>query len=281
MKSKGCIIETMPKKSLGQNFLKSTKAISDIVAAGRISPKDTILEIGPGKGALTEKLLTTGAKVIAVEKDRELIPLLEEKFAQEILERRFTLIESDILDFNPSQLATSNYKLIGNIPYYITGAIIRKFLETNLQPELMVLLVQKEVAERIVARPGPWSDRRSGDGKQSILSMSVQVYGKPKIIGKVSARYFSPAPKVDSAIILVDNISKKNFKNISEKDFFKVIKTAFGQKRKTLMKNLSHDFKNKANLLGIFQSLGISEKARAEDLFLEKMLDLAKKIFPQ
>jgi 16S rRNA (adenine1518-N6/adenine1519-N6)-dimethyltransferase len=111
--------------------------------------------------------------------------------------------------------------------------------------------------------------------------MSVQVYGKPKIIGKVSARYFSPAPKVDSAIILVDNISKKNFKNISEKDFFKVIKTAFGQKRKTLMKNLSHDFKNKANLLGIFQSLGISEKARAEDLFLEKMLDLAKKIFPQ
>lgn len=263
----------MPKKSLGQNFLKSTKAISDIVAAGRISPKDTILEIGPGKGALTEKLLTTGAKVIAVEKDPELIPILQEKFASYIASGKLNLIEADILEFNPTSygLRTTSYKLIGNIPYYITGAIIRKFLETNLQPELMVLLVQKEVAERVVAR----------DGKQSILSMSVQAYGKPKIISKVAARYFSPAPKVDSAIILVDNISKKNFKNISEKDFFGVIKTAFGQKRKTLMKNLSQNFKNKLNLAGIFQNLGISEKARAEDLGLETMISLAKALFPQ
>ena len=261
----------MAKKSLGQNFLKSTKAISDIVAAGKVFEKDTVLEIGPGKGALTEKILEAGAKVVAVEADGELIPILEEKFSVDIEKGKLELIHGDILETSAKDLKLKKYKIIANIPYYITGAIIRKFLEENTQPELMVLLVQKEVAERIVAR----------DGKQSILSMSVQAYGQPKIISKVAARYFSPAPKVDSAIILIDNISKKNFKNVSEKDFFDVIKTAFGQKRKTLMKNLSQNFKNKANLLEIFKNLGISDKARAEDLSLETMIGLAKALFPQ
>ncbi len=261
----------MPKKSLGQNFLKSTKAISDIVAAGRISSKDTILEIGPGRGALTEKLLETGAKVVAVEADGELLPTLQEKFSVDIEQGKLELVHADILKTSARKLKLKNYKIIANIPYYITGAIIRKFLEEDIQPELMVLLVQKEVAERIVTR----------DGKQSILSMSVQAYGEPKMIGKVAARYFTPAPKVDSAIILVDKISKEKFKNISEKDFFEVIKTAFGQKRKTLMKNLSQGFSKSLDFKGVFLKIGLPEKIRAEDVSLGAMFALAQEIFPK
>lgn len=260
----------MAKKSLGQNFLKSSKAISDIVSAGRLSDKDVVLEIGPGKGALTEKLLETGAKVVAVEADRELIPILQEKFASEIESGQMILVNEDILNFNPKNYAllTTHYKLISNIPYYITGAIIRKFLETDIQPELMVLLVQKEVAERIVAR----------DGKESILSMSVKAYGKPKYITKVSARYFTPEPKVDSAVILIDNISKENFKKLKESDFFTVVKTAFGQKRKTLAKNLGEIVENKEELVKILAKLDVSLTARAEDLTFLQMFQLAREL---
>jgi 16S rRNA (adenine1518-N6/adenine1519-N6)-dimethyltransferase len=261
----------MPKKSLGQNFLKSSKAISDIVSAGNIKDSDLILEIGPGKGALTEKLLETGVKVICIEKDRDLIPTLEEKFSNEIKNRRLEIIEGDVLDLNPSELfKNKKYKIIANIPYYITGALLRKFLSDKNPPSLMVVLVQKEVAERIVSR----------DGKESILSMSVRFYGDPKYMGKVSARYFSPEPKVDSAIILIDNISKDKIKGVNDEDFFDLVKQAFGQKRKTLIKNLSKTFKNKEELLKIFLKLGISEKVRAENLSFDSMISLAKALFP-
>jgi 16S rRNA (adenine1518-N6/adenine1519-N6)-dimethyltransferase len=261
------------KKSLGQNFLKSAKALNDIVSAPDISPTDTVLEIGPGKGALTEKLLETGAKVVAVEYDADLIPILSEKFAPHITQGSLVLVREDIIEFDPSayRLKPGAYKLVGNIPYYITGAIIRKFLESDYQPSSMTLLVQKEVAERIVAR----------DGKASILSVSVQAYGEPHYVGKVSARYFTPEPKVDSAIIFIDQISKKNFKDVSEENFFQVVKLAFGQKRKTIMKNLSENLGNKDDLLTIFSKLGISDKARAEDLSFGTMLALAKELFPQ
>ncbi len=258
-----------PKKSLGQNFLKSEKALNDIVSAPGILASDTVLEIGPGKGALTEKLLETGAKVVAVEYDKDLIPVLEEKFAEKIKSGKLVLVHEDILKFDPTSYAlrTTNYKLVGNIPYYITGAIIRKFLESDFQPKSMTLLVQKEVAERIVAR----------DGKASILSISVEAYGEPKYIGKVSARYFSPEPKVDSAIILIDKISKDNFKDVSEENFFQVVKLAFGQKRKTLLKNLNTQGLA-LGLEAILEGIGIDPKARAEDLSFEKLLNLAKKL---
>ena len=164
---------------------------------------DVILEIGPGKGKLTERLLENSEHVIAIEKDNELFEFLKEKFSAQIKNGSLVLIHDNILNFNASAygLAPSAYKIIANIPYNITGAILKKFLTADRQPERMVLLVQKEVAERIVAR----------DGKESILSISVKAYGEPKMVMKVPARYFSPAPKVDSAVIAINNISRKNF----------------------------------------------------------------------
>lgn len=253
------------KKSLGQNFLKSEDALRTIIQAGNVKNTDTILEIGPGKGALTEKLIPLAKKVTAIEKDRDLFELLEEKFKNEIDSGKLELVNADILDFNPKNLAP--YKIIANIPYNITGAILKKFLSSSHQPEQMVLLVQKEVAERIVAR----------DKKESILSMSVKAYGKPKFIKKVPARYFSPAPKVDSAIISIEHISKDLFKNSAgnEKRFFEVIKAGFAHKRKVLASNLevqlpSGEWRKK------FNQCGIPEKVRAEDIDLKDWICLIK-----
>ena len=199
------------KKSLGQNFLNSDGALDSIIKAGRVTKNDTVLEIGPGKGALTKRLLDTGAKVIAIEKDDRLIPILQELFAKEIQTKKLTLIHDDILEFDVSTygLKTNNYKLIANIPYYITGEITRKFLSGNFQPSLIVVLVQKEVAERITT--AIQGSSKVKEGKESILSISVKVYGEPKYIQTVKAGCFFPPPKVDSAILLIDNISKKNF----------------------------------------------------------------------
>lgn len=250
------------KKSLGQNFLNSDGALSGIIEAGKVKRGDTVLEIGPGKGALTKKLLETGAKVFAIEKDDRLIPVLEELFAKEIKSGKFTLIHGDVLEFNPTEykLKEGNYKLVANIPYYITGELIRNFLSELPQPELMVILVQKEVAERIVSK----------DGKESILSISVKVYGEPKYIQTVKAGSFFPSPKVDSAILLIDNISKKNFTDTSEQKFFEILRAGFAHKRKTLSSNLKA-YISKEQLA----SLGINEKERAEKLSLEQWLEIS------
>lgn len=254
------------KKSLGQNFLKSKPALNMMTSAGEVGEADTIVEIGPGKGALTEKLLENGGKVIAIEKDRDLIDFLKEKFATEIENGKFELVQGDCLEWNPSILQAKNYKLIANIPYNITGAILKKFLSADIQPERMVLLVQKEVAERIVAR----------DGKESILSISVKAYGTPKYMMKVEKRFFSPAPKVDSAIIAITGISKKNFKNQDQENrFFEVLRAGFAHKRKVLKKNLE-DALPKEKIAELFKTYNINEKVRAEDINLSNWLDFIK-----
>ena len=264
------------KKSLGQNFLRSKVALSAMVKAGEITAKDLVLEIGPGQGALTEKILETGASVIAVEKDNRLIEPLTEKFQKEILNGQLQLIHDDILelDLNSLGLKAHQYKLIANIPYYITGLIFRKFLSGNIQPEKLVMMVQKEIADRIVAR----------DGKESLLSLSVKVYGSVKKIMKVEKENFSPQPKVDSAILLVDNISKDFFKTISEKSFFEVIKAGFAHKRKILIANLKDIFEKSKKIDGkdlknIFTENKISEKSRSEDLVLEDWEHLVKNLY--
>lgn len=257
------------KKSLGQNFLKSKEALRLIQDAAQLSATDTILEIGPGKGALTEYLLAKESTVIAVEKDEELIELLKEKFASHITSGKLKLISADILEIDLDTFIDKNkeYKLAANIPYYITGAIIKKFLTETHQPSRMVLLVQKEVAERIVAR----------DGKESILSLSVKAYGKPKYVKTVQAKYFSPEPNVDSAILLVSDITRNFFQNISEEKYFELVKTGFAHKRKMLVGNIKELFKDK-NLEEIFTRLNISLKTRAEDLKLEDWKKLTQEL---
>src|SRR3989344_3273191 len=251
------------KKHLGQHFLRSEKALRTIIETGDIKAGEMVLEIGPGEGALTEKLLETGAKVIAVEKDEVLFELLKQKFEKEISSRQLNLINDDILDFDIVKFI-ENYKLIANIPYNITGAIFKKFLETDRQPEKMVLLVQKEVAQRIIAR----------DGKESVLSISIKAYGNPTIIDKVLAGSFAPAPQVDSAILLIDAVSKDFFKEMSEKHFFQMLKAGFSSKRKKLSSNLSNIL-DKNRVDEAFQKIKLDENTRAEDLGIEKWQELA------
>ncbi len=259
------------KKSLGQHFLQSKSALQKIVDAGNVSSNDFILEIGPGKGALTEYLLAAGAMVIAVETDTEMIKFLEDKFASEIKSKKMILIKDNILKFDPSSIESlkeNKYKLIANIPYYITGEIIRKFLTGNNQPEKMVLLIQKEVSDRIIAR----------DGKESILSIATKVYCNPKFIETVKAGSFVPAPSVDSAIVLFDSISKKFFveNNVDEDIFFKILKTGFAHKRKKLFSNLKEKFNFDEK--NIISNNNFNINVRAEELSLVDWRELVKNI---
>ena len=256
------------KRSLGQHFLKSERALLVIVRAGSINPGDIILEIGPGMGALTEKLLATNCQVLAIEKDDKLYEFLKTKFEKYISLGKLKLIHGDALEFNPQsyQLEPRSYKLISNIPYNITGAILKKFLGAKNQPKIMALLVQKEVAKRIIGRPLGGS--ASKWGKESILSISVKAYGAPKYIETVKAGSFAPAPKVDSAIIAIENISKKFFADFSENKFFRILRAGFKSKRKKLSSNLATIFA-KAKILETFRKLDLDSNLRAEDVDLD------------
>lgn len=278
------------KKSLGQHFLRSEKALNTIIKTGEIESSDTILEIGPGEGALTDKLLETGAKIIAVEKDDELFEFLKQKFEKEISSGQFNLIHDDILKFtenfkparpndfgHSSRLKIENYKLIANIPYNLTGAIFKRFLQNppaGVQPTKIVLLVQKEVAQRIVGKP---HSAKASRGKESILSISVKAYGEPRLIEKVLAGSFAPAPKVDSAIIAINNISKDFFKEFPEEAFFKMLRAGFQSKRKKLSSNLANIF-DKEKVRQAFQKLNLDENTRAEDVGVEMWKKLAQKL---
>lgn len=258
------------KKSLGQNFLKSRPALDVMCKVSNLTPKDIVLEIGPGKGALTNLLLKNVSRVVAVEKDKELIKYLNEKFYQKIKEGELILIEKDILDFDLEdfkkyELKDKEYKIVANIPYNITGIFIRRFLSGKIQPKIMTLLVQKEVAQRI-------TDQK----KENILSLSIKAYGNPSYKMKVGKRFFSPIPKVDSAIITIKDISRNNFtSDQEEKLFFSLIKAGFSHKRKFLKKNLE-SFIDREKIIEIFNKLNIDEKIRAENLPIKKWLKIIK-----
>lgn len=252
----------MAKKHLGQNFLKSKQVVHTMIRAADIQESDIVVEVGPGKGAITAPLLFLAQKLIAFEKDADLIPLLQEKFFDHT---NFELHEQDILEFDSSVLQ-NGYKVVANIPYYITGAIIRHFLESSHQPKSMTLLVQKEVADRIVAR----------DRKESILSLSVKVYGVPKIITKVGREYFSPKPDVDSAVIHISDISKSFFKNFTEEQFFTVIKQAFQFKRKNIVNNLKKEF---PHIESVLKHIRVNPKIRAEDLGLDDFAQIIQSLY--
>ena len=222
------------KKSLGQNFL-TAPSIAELIAktALQSNPK-TVFEIGPGTGMLTRALLANGAKVTAVEKDEELYARLREEFSSETQSDLLTLICGDALVETPEKLdfKPQSYSVAANIPYYITGEIIRMLLTTKTKPSSITLLVQKEAAERIVAK----------DGKESLLSNSVKLFGTPIYVKTVKAGSFSPAPKVDSAILHIENVSNEKLGVISEEDFFEILHAGFGHKRKQLGKTLGEQF---------------------------------------
>lgn len=269
-------LNVIPKKSLGQNFLNSERVISKITETIEGTIKDTVLEIGPGLGALTEKFLTLPGKVVAIEKDRELFEILTEKFEKEIKNKKLLLINKDIIDFDPKELKKSgskDYIIAANIPYNITGLIIRKFLSEDFQPKKMILLIQNEVATRILAR----------DGKESLLSISVKVYGIPKLVTKVARGNFNPVPRVDSAVIKVENISRDKFINKQfEELFFKIIHAGFAHKRKMLIKNLLDAQLGERNLFEkIFSERKLPSTVRSEELTIDDWIFITNILYNQ
>ncbi|HEV3245273.1 MAG TPA: 16S rRNA (adenine(1518)-N(6)/adenine(1519)-N(6))-dimethyltransferase RsmA [Candidatus Paceibacterota bacterium] len=254
---------------LGQHFLTGQWAARKLVEAARIRPNDTVLEIGPGKGALTGELLATGARIVAIEKDETLAEGLRSLFPSEIENAQLTVIPGDVRDLDLKATRLGTYVLAANIPYYITGEIIRQFLSADQQPRTMALLVQKEVANRILAR----------DGKESILSISVKAYGKPEIAAKVARGNFNPPPSVDSAILVVNDISKDLFKGPDEKFFFEVVRAGFSSKRKFLLNNLAKKFGRDA-VSSTLTTAGLPEKVRAENVSLGQWTKIAKVLAP-
>ncbi len=245
---------------LGQHFLMHPAIARRIVHVAQVSPGELVLEVGPGKGMLTRALLAEGVRVVAVEADARLANGLAETFASQLAEGALVLVNGDIREYlagEASELLVP-YRVVANIPYYLTGELIRLLLTRMHQPASMTLLVQKEVAVRIVAK----------NKKESLLSLSVKVYGEPYYEFMVPRGAFIPAPKVDSAVLSIGNISRGNFATSAEEDrFFAFIHAGFGHKRKRLGKNLVE-----AGL----PSAGVLDDARAEDLALEDWLTLNK-----
>ena len=256
-----------PTKKFGQNFLINQKPIQQMIIAADINPNDTILEIGPGLGALTQELITTGAKIIAQEKDRNLVAVLKEQFKTvENLE----IIEGDARAIvGNKNFCSLQFKVIANLPYYLTAPIIRQFLEAENPPELMVFLIQKQVGQRICAKPP----------RMNLLAVSVQLYATPKIINYVSQKCFWPMPEVDGAIIKIMPHHEKTGATTDRERFFKIVRAGFSHPRKILISNLADGLNmNKNDLEKAFTTLAIPLKSRAENLAVAEWIKLAKNL---
>ncbi len=258
---------TKPIKHFGQNFLNDKNVLRKIIKTADLSADDVVLEVGPGTGILTKELVKTAKKVIAVEKDRNLAKLLKETFKDcnniEIINadilRIFNLKLKILNEFPITQF--SNYKVVANIPYYITSPLIRNFLEAENPPQSMTLLVQKEVAQRICSSPPD----------MNLLAVSIQYFSKPEIISYVSKNSFWPKPKVDSAIIKISNIQKRETNN-----FFKIAKAGFSQPRKKIINNLSARLgMDKEKIQEILKKAGISPEQRPQTLSVQNWIDLS------
>ncbi|HMD80417.1 MAG TPA: 16S rRNA (adenine(1518)-N(6)/adenine(1519)-N(6))-dimethyltransferase RsmA [Anaerolineales bacterium] len=254
-------------KGLGQNFLQDPLALEKIVDAAEIQPTDTVLEIGPGLGSLTRYLASSAKAVVAVELDPNLLQPLKAILSPYPNVR---LIHGDILKLSPRDLITEkDYLVVANIPYYITSAVIRHLLENEPKPRRIVLTVQKEVAQRICAAPGD----------MSLLALSVQVYGRPHIAAHIPADAFFPAPKVDSAVLIVDIYVSPLVKPELLDRFFKLIKAGFSQKRKTLRNSLSSGFRiSPADAADLLTRANIDPRRRAETLSIEEWEIVATKL---
>jgi 16S rRNA (adenine1518-N6/adenine1519-N6)-dimethyltransferase len=260
-----------PKQSLGQNFLYDEGLLARIVAAAELSPDDAVLEIGPGLGALTRQLAQAAGRVVAVELDDRLLPILRyelEPFSN------VELVHGDVLRFDPAGWFDGPFVVVANVPYYITGAILRHLLDGRPRPSRLVLTVQREVAERLAARPPD----------MSLLAVSVQYYGRVKVIGAVKAGAFWPRPEVDSAIVRIDvedlnagfltgrGAGEKGSRGEGEEDaaFFRVVRAGFSEKRKQLKNNLRHLGPSDEAIAAALERAGIDGRRRAETLTVEE-----------
>ncbi len=247
-----------PSKGLGQNFLVDESVPPKILAAAELSPEDAVIEIGPGVGVLTLRLARIARKLTAVELDTRLYPYLHKTLAPFPGAR---LVEGDALNFTPTELEPEPYKLVANIPYYITSAILRHFLESEHRPQRVVLMVQKEVAQRIIAKPP----------EMSLLAVSVQYFGRARIHAIVPAGAFYPAPKVDSAILVIETFTPAEMPcpDAREQEFFALARAGFGQKRKQLANSLTAGLKLEKELIReVLGEAGIEGARRAESLSL-------------
>lgn len=261
-----------PNKIRGQNFLISDQVLQDIISASQIKKDDLILEVGPGLGALTQELIKHGDRVVAFEVDKNFAKVLNK--LKEVA-NNLEIVWQDILSLTDADWAKilfkhkkDNYKIVANIPYYLTSKFIQKFILAEKQPESMVLMIQKEVAERIVAR----------DDKNSLLSLSVAFYAKSKIETIVTKDNFYPAPKVDSAVINIFDIHFWSYSQ-DEKKTWQLIKRGFASKRKKLVNNLSTDPNlSKEKILDVFLKLKLDKNVRAENLSPEDWLNLSQNL---
>lgn len=248
------------KKGLGQHFLIDEKTLETIVIAAELSPEDIVIEVGPGLGILTIELARRAGKVIAVELDTKLASLLKRRLASL---PNVNIVNADILKVSPTQLlgGENNYKVVANLPYYVTSPILRYFVEASPKPSSMVVMVQKEVGEAIVA----------SHGKMSVLAVSLQVYSKPKIVSYVSSQSFYPPPKVDSAIVRFDLFPEPAVKVNDIDSFFKVVRCGFSSPRKQLRNSLAHGLEVKPAEVGLLlEKARIEPQRRAETLNLEE-----------
>lgn len=251
------LFEIKPQHQKGQNFLINEKIYDDIVRAAEIQPDDIVLEIGPGLGFLTAKLAARAKKVVAVELDQKLADYLQTGIDAQDIEN-IEIIPGDILKFNPADLEGA-YKIVANLPYNISSIFLRQFLSTSHRPVSLVLMLQKEVAERIVAAPS----------EMSVLAVSVQYYAEAEIIRTVKAGNFWPEPKVDSAVIKI--VAKPQiFDAEADKIFFRIVKVGFSAKRKMLKNNLAGGLKLSPEIIkSALIQIGLSDHVRAEDLSVE------------
>lgn len=253
-----------PNKSLGQHWLRDREVLAHIADCAELSPDDTVLEIGPGLGTLTSELLRQAKKVVAVEYDAELARKLPAQFPGKDLE----VVNSDILTFDLTKLP-ADYAVVANVPYYITSKIVQLLMTANNKPRIAVLLVQKEVAERLAARPG----------QMSILAVSAQLFAEVRLGDVVPAAFFTPPPKVDSQVVILETRTTPFLTDIAEADFFRVVKAGFSAKRKKMRSSLAGGLKlSKDRVENILGRAGISPDVRAEALDLDDWVQLARVI---
>jgi len=256
-------LDVRAKKGLGQHFLVDAEALGRIVAAADLAAADTVIEVGPGLGVLTRELATKAGNVIAIELDSNLASALEESLASY---SNVAIINDDVLNVDPATALSlvgegvaASYKVVANLPYYVASAVVRHFLEASPRPRLMVVTVQKEVAQQMVAPPG----------KMSLLSVGVQFYGRPTIVDYIPASGFHPRPKVDSAVVRIEVYDEPAVRVEDEKRFFEVVRAGFSRPRKQLHNSLAHGLgMSPSEAAALVEKAGLCKKRRAETLDL-------------